>query len=85
MSHSHSHSHSHDHSEGAGSHDHSSDLTPALQSNLYTQIDFDKIVSLNEREPGSGRAVVKKTWEERLEPVPELVSDADAQILMVVP
>jgi PITH domain len=87
MSHSHSHhshSHSHDHSEGAR-HDHTSDLTPALQSNLYSQIDFDKIVTLNEREPGSGRAVVKKTWEERLEPVPELVSDADAQVLMVVP
>jgi PITH domain len=87
--HDHSHSHSHDHSHGGGhdhdGHDHSHDLTPALQSSLYSQIDFDKIITLNEKEPGSGRAVVKKPWEERLDPTPELVSDADEQILMMVP
>jgi RNA polymerase I-specific transcription initiation factor RRN6 len=85
-SHGHDHSHDdHDHSHGGGGHDHSNDLTPALQSTLYSQIDFDKIVTLNEREPGSGTAVVKKTWDERLDPKPELISDADEQILMTVP
>ena len=74
----------HKHS-GGHSHDHSSDLTPALQSSLYTQIDFDKIITLNETESGSGKAIVKKSWEERLDPKPELVSDADEQVLLVVP
>jgi RNA polymerase I-specific transcription initiation factor RRN6 len=84
-SHGHDHSHDdHDHSHGGG-HDHSNDLTPALQSTLYSQIDFDKIVTLNEGESGSGMAVVKKTWDERLDPKPELISDADEQILMTVP
>ena len=88
MSHHHSHGHdhghdSHDHSHGG--HDHSNDLTPALQSSLYSQIDFDKIVTLNERELGSGMAVVKKSWEERLDANPKLISDADEQILMMVP
>jgi RNA polymerase I-specific transcription initiation factor RRN6 len=84
MSHDHSHGHDgHDHSHGG--HDHSNDLTPALQSSLYSQIDFDKIITLNESEPGSGIAVVKKSWEERLDPKPELISDADEQILMMVP
>jgi RNA polymerase I-specific transcription initiation factor RRN6 len=84
MSHDHSHGHDgHDHSHGG--HDHSNDLTPALQSSLYSQIDFDKIITLNESEPGSGMAVVKKSWEERLDPKPELISDADEQILMMVP
>lgn len=86
MSHQHSHGHDdHDHSHGAGGHDHSNDLTPALQSSLYSQIDFDKIVTLNEREPRSGKAVVKKTWDERLDPKPNLVSDTDEQILMTIP
>jgi PITH domain len=84
-SHGHDHGHDdHDHSHGGG-HDHSNDLTPALQSSLYSQVDFDKIITLNESEPGSGAAVVKKTWEERLDPKPELVSDTDEQILMTVP
>ncbi len=85
MSHQHSHHHGHDDHSHGGAHDHSNDLTPALQSSLYSQIDFDKIVTFNESEPGSGMAVVKKSWEERLDPTPELVSDADEQILMMVP
>lgn len=84
MSHPHSHGHD-DHDHSHGSHDHSNDLTPALQSSLYSQIDFDKIITLNESEPGSGMAVVKKVWEDRLDPKPELISDADEQILMMVP
>jgi RNA polymerase I-specific transcription initiation factor RRN6 len=84
MSHDHSHGNDgHDHSHGG--HDHSNDLTPALQSSLYSQIDFDKIITLNESEPESGMAVVKKSWEERLDPKPELISGADEQILMMIP
>ncbi len=89
--HSHNHNHAHDHShsgeghEGHEGHDHSHDLTPALQSSLYSQIDFDKISTLNERERGSGAAVVRKTWAERRDAEPLLVSDADEQILMTVP
>lgn len=86
MSHCHDeHSHSHSHGDDNHSHDHSDDITPALQSYIYQQIEFDKIVTLNESEPGSGAAVVKKGWEKRLDPHPEVVSDADEQLLMYIP
>lgn len=73
------------HHHGEGGHDHSDDITPALQNSLYTRIDFDRVVTLNEDAHGAGTAVVKKTWAERLEPEPELASDADEQLLMHVP
>jgi PITH domain len=82
--HHHSHDHGHDHSHGE--HDHSHDAEPALQSNLYAKIDFDQIVTLNESEPKSGSAVVRKTWAQRLDNSPELISDDDdEQLLMHVP
>ena len=84
MSHHHEHGHDHEHGHGDG-HDHSHDLEPALQSNLYKQIDFDKIITLNEAEPRSGASVVQKTWAERLNEDPHLESDADEQLLMHVP
>jgi hypothetical protein len=56
-----------------------------LQSNLYKQIDFEGITTLNEAEPKSGTAIVKKTWAQRLDDAPELQSDADEQILMHIP
>lgn len=86
MSHSHSHCHDehHDHSHGDG-HDHSNDITPALQNILYEQIDFPKLVTLNEDESNSGRAICQKTWAQRLDPQPELKSSADEQLLMTVP
>ncbi|KAI0484265.1 DUF1000-domain-containing protein [Xylariaceae sp. FL0804] len=71
----------HDH----GEHDHSDDVTPALQFSLYRHVRFDDVSTLNEAETGAGRAVVRKTWAERLQPQPELASDADAQLLMNVP
>ena len=83
--HSHDHGHSHGHGDHDHEHDHSNDITPALQNSLYDVIDFDKIVTLNEEEPNSGRAIVKKTWAERLEPEPELLSSTDEQLLMTVP
>jgi hypothetical protein len=42
--------HHHHHGDGGhchAEHDHSNDVTPAIQSLLYTQIDFDKINTLN--------------------------------------
>ena len=74
------HSHSHD-----DEHDHSDDITPALQYSLYQHINFDDITTLNESEADSGRAIVKKTWAERLQEQPELESDADEQLLMRIP
>lgn len=96
MSHNHSHghcheeAHGHDHGHGGHgghghSHDHSNDITPAIQTRLYQQIDFGKIVTLNEAEAGAGAAIVRKTWDQRLDEEPELASDTDEQLLMLVP
>ncbi|KAL4946232.1 hypothetical protein BDV06DRAFT_152377 [Aspergillus oleicola] len=83
--HSHDHGHGHCHGEGDDGHDHSNDITPALQSLLYSQIQFDSINTLNEATPQSGAAIVKKTWAERQNDEPELESDADEQLLMYIP
>jgi ABC-type Zn2+ transport system substrate-binding protein/surface adhesin len=74
----HGHGHGHDHT-------HDDDVAPALQSSLHGKIDFDKVETLNERQPGSGAAVVRKTWQQRLDAQPEVVSDADEQLLMYIP
>lgn len=76
--------HGHDHSEGAA-HDHTDDLTPALQNHIYEQIDFGAVNTLNEAESRAGQKVLQKAWTERLNAQPELVSDADEQLLMHVP
>src|SRR3978361_1654418 len=86
--HHHDHRYDHDHGHGHGhgeGHDHSHDLEPALQSNLYKQINFEGIITLNEAEARSGAAIVQKTWDERLNDQPILESDADDQILMHIP
>ncbi|KAJ5131760.1 DUF1000 domain protein [Penicillium atrosanguineum] len=80
--------HHHHHGGGGhcqGEHDHSNDITPALQSLLYSQIDFDSITTLNEATEKGGAAIVQKTWTERLNDKPELESDADEQLLMYIP
>jgi len=79
---SHGHNHSHDHADG---HDHSDEAEPALQTLIWKQIDFEGIRTLNESEPDTGAKIVEKTWPQRLNPEPELVSDADEQLLMFVP
>lgn len=84
-SHCHDEHDHHGHAHGEGGHDHSDDITPALQHSLYQHIEFDKITTLNESESGSGKAIVKKTWDERLQDVPELESDSDEQLLMHIP
>ena len=63
----------------------SDDIIPALQNSMYQHIDFDKISTFNEEELGSGKAIVKKTWTERLAEKPELESDTDEQLLMHIP
>ena len=73
------------HDHGGHAHDHSDDVTPAIQHSLYQHIHFDAVEALNEAAPGSGRAVLEKTWAQRLEPEPELVSDADEQLIVNVP
>ncbi|KAB5585923.1 PITH domain-containing protein [Coniochaeta sp. 2T2.1] len=74
------HGHDHDHE-----HDHSDDITPAVQFSLYEYINFDDINTLNEAQYGSGKAIVKKTWAERLTDEPELASDADEELLINIP
>lgn len=80
-------SHDHDHGPNGhgGEHDHTDDVTPALQSYIYEEIDFDNITTLNESIPDSGQAIVKKSWQERMNADPELKSDADEQLLMYIP
>jgi len=87
MSHCHDeHDHSHSgHSHPHGAHDHSDDITPALQNLLHDQIDFDAIRTLNEATTGSGHAVCRKPWTQRLDAQPELESDADEQMILHIP
>ena len=88
MSHHHHHSHEHDHhgdhSHGDG-HDHSDEVSPALQTLIYSQIDFGQVRTLNEIDPDSGRSIIEKPWAQRLDPEPLLTSDADEQLLIFVP
>ncbi|KAK3488302.1 PITH domain-containing protein [Neurospora crassa] len=75
----------HHHHEGGAEHDHSDDITPAVQFSLYQHINFDEITTLNEQVHGSGQAIIIKTWAERLATEPEVVSDADEQLIINVP
>lgn len=77
--------HDHDHSHDGAAHDHSDDITPALQHSLYSQIEFDRIETFNESVPNSGKAILKKTWAERMSEEGELCSDTDEQILIHIP
>lgn len=82
------HGHDHSHHDGHGhghDHDHSDETEPALQTLIWKQIEFDKIRTLNESEPDAGAKIIKKKWQQRLEADPELVSDADEQLLMFIP
>ncbi|CAI6098632.1 unnamed protein product [Clonostachys chloroleuca] len=85
MSHCHDEHAGHGHDHHDHEHDHTDDLTPAIQFSLYEQVNFDEIITLNESRRDAGKAIVKKTWAERLNVEPELESDADEQILMTVP
>ncbi|KAL9044010.1 MAG: hypothetical protein Q9214_002823 [Letrouitia sp. 1 TL-2023] len=79
------HSHGgHDHGHEQA-HDHSDEKTPALQTLIWKQIDFEQIRTLNESEPDAGAKVIEKTWPQRLDAEPALFSDADEQLLIFVP
>lgn len=81
------HGHDHHHHDGHdhGGHDHSEDVEPALQTLIWQQIEFEKIRTLNELELDSGAKIVEKSWPQRMNAEPELVSDTDEQMLMFVP
>ena len=83
MSHHHDHDPGHDDHEHG--HDHSDETQPALQSLIWKQIEFENIRCLNETDLDAGRRVVEKTYQQRLEPEPVLVSDADEQLLLFIP
>ena len=40
---------------------------------------------MNESVPDAGMKVLEKPWDKRLEPSPSLTSDADEQLLMMIP
>lgn len=82
MSGHHHHDHGHCHEEG---HDHEDDITPALQSLLHSQIQFENVTTMNESVSRAGAAILQKHWTERLNEEPELESDADEQLLMHIP
>lgn len=84
MSHCHDEHDDHHHHHGED-HDHSDDITPALQFSLYQHINFDEVTTLNASDDSSGKAIVKKTWAERLETEPELASDCDEQLIINIP
>lgn len=80
---------SHHHHSGPCGHSHHDDdshVTPDSgdQDLLFTSIDRDRILTLNESTPGSGASIVKP-WDRRLDPLPELISDADDQLIIHVP
>lgn len=75
----------HDHNHHDHNHDHSDEITPALQTLIYKEIDFDKVRTLNESVSNAGIKVLQKPWAQRMDPAPELISDADEQLLMFVP
>ncbi|SPO24544.1 uncharacterized protein UTRI_03813 [Ustilago trichophora] len=83
MSHNHSHSGpcGHDHH-----HDDDSHVKPdeGDQDLLYSSIDRDRIITLNETISGSG-ALIFKPWDRRFDPHPELLSDADDQLIIHIP
>ncbi|KAI0392515.1 translation protein [Xylariaceae sp. FL0594] len=80
----------HDHGSHDHGHDHSDDRPAGssetgIQNSLYPYIRFDDITTLNEAVLDSGKAIVKKEWAQRLSTEPELVSDADPELLMNIP
>ena len=54
------------------------------QDLLYSSIDRDHILTLNETVPGSGAGTVKP-WDRRTDPQPEVLSDADDQLIIHIP
>ncbi|PWZ03847.1 DUF1000-domain-containing protein [Testicularia cyperi] len=82
-------SHHHHHGDSCGhEHDHNDDshvkADEGDQDFLYTSIDRERVITLNEAVSGSGVSILK-TWSSRLDPTPACVSDADDQLIIHVP
>ncbi|GAC97606.1 hypothetical protein PHSY_005192 [Pseudozyma hubeiensis SY62] len=83
MSHNHSHS-------GPCGHDHHHDDDSHVKADqgdqdlLFSSIDRDRVVALNETTSGSA-ALTIKSWEHRSDPQPEVISDADDQLIIHIP
>ena len=81
---------SHPHHAGSCGHDHHHDDDSHVLPNqgdqdlLYSCIDRDRIIALNESVAGSA-ALTVKTWEHRSDPSPEVISDADDQLIIHIP
>ncbi|KAK6597930.1 60s ribosomal protein l3 [Botrytis cinerea] len=56
-----------------------------MSSHCHDEHDHGHGGHSHEATPGSGKSIVKKTWDERMNEQPELESDADEQLLMHIP
>lgn len=82
-------SHNHTHTGACGQHhDHDDDshVKPDQgdQDLLYSSIDRDRVIALNESVAGSAAATIK-SWQHRTDPQPELISDTDDQLIIHIP
>ncbi|PIA12996.1 hypothetical protein COEREDRAFT_83764 [Coemansia reversa NRRL 1564] len=77
QNHGHGHGHSHDHS-------HEAEVTTGLRDSLFGKVMVDKSWCLNESMAGSIKGVFKP-WEQRLDTVLKVESDADTELLVFVP
>ncbi|GAA5806203.1 galactose-binding domain-like protein [Helicostylum pulchrum] len=65
-------------------HDHSDLPDSGEQFLLYSKIDLDNVRCLNESEPNSGKKVIRP-WNERMDDLKLVESDADEQLIVVIP
>ncbi|KAG0241261.1 hypothetical protein BGW41_006115 [Actinomortierella wolfii] len=86
--HCHDEAHDHDHHHhGHDGHDHSHDRSPdegLVHESLFSKIDRDNVVCLNESEPGQGKSILKP-WTDRMDDSKVLESDADEQLILFIP
>ncbi|OMJ24693.1 PITH domain-containing protein, partial [Smittium culicis] len=78
------HAHSHGNDCDSGHHDHEHDLDPALKDSLYSKIDIDNVVCLNEKDFGTGKLIFKP-FNLRLDTSKFVESDCEEEILLHVP
>jgi hypothetical protein len=72
------HHHHHDHQH---THDEEDSLVKDL---LYSQIDIDHVIGLNESQPGASATVIKP-WHERYDLSKYVQSDVDEQLIIHIP
>ena len=81
----HEHDH-HGHSHGSGGHDGHDHDGPdrGAEFSLYQYIDIPNVRCLNEAEPNQCRHLFK-SWDRRLDPSQPTLSDADEQLILIIP